>query len=285
MRWSAQGKGPGTITVSLPQFYRKDLVSTLSLSLFRTISIMLLQPKTKDAFDSFTLKGIIIPHAEKPEHSFQKENLQKGPQKEATVLGIIQILCCLMISSMGAILVSTPYSPHFKPAVSTILMSEYPFLGALCFAITGSLSIISGKKSTKPFAMSSLIANAVSFVVAGVGLFLLADSLVALWTASQRCGSEKDSLSSLPYSGYYYSTYEIKGCLLASVSLIGVLVVMFIFTVLELLQAAFASVLWWKQIYSNNPGVSTLKCHMIPAGSQDLSDDKAGLKSGRKRSQ
>lgn len=65
----------------------------------------------------------------------------------------------------------------------------------------------------------------------------------------------------------------------------GVLVVMFIFTVLELLQAAFTFVLWWKQVYSNNPGVSTLKCHMVPAGSQDLSDDEQGLRSGRKRSQ
>lgn len=69
-------------------------------------------------------------------------------------------------------------------------------------------------------AMSSLITNAVSAVVAGVGLFLLTDSLVALWTASRQCGSEKDSLSLLPYSGYYYSTHEVKDCVLASVSLI-----------------------------------------------------------------
>lgn len=99
---------------------------------------MLLQPKTKKAFDAFTLKGIIIPHGEKPGHSYQKENLQEGLQKEATVLGIIQILCCLMISSMGAILVSAPYSPHFKPAVSTVLMSEYPFVGAVCVSKAGS---------------------------------------------------------------------------------------------------------------------------------------------------
>lgn len=53
----------------------------------------------------------------------------------------------------------------------------------------------------------------------------------------------------------------------------GVLVVMLIFSVLELLLAAYASVFWWKEIYSSNPGVSTLTCHMIPAGSQDLSYD------------
>ncbi|KAF5927375.1 membrane-spanning 4-domains subfamily A member 7 [Diceros bicornis minor] len=216
---------------------------------------MLLQPKTKGAFDSFIPKGINIPPKEKLEHIYQKEdNLQDGLQKEATVLGTIQILCSLAISSLGAILVSAPYSSHFNPAVSTILMSGYPFGGALCFAITGSLSIISGKKSTKPFAMSSLTSNAVSSVAAGAGLLLLAHSLVALGTASQQCDSDKEYLSSLPYLRYYYSIHEVKDCFLANVSLTGVLLVMLTFTVLELLLAAYASVLWWKQVYSENPG-------------------------------
>uniref|UniRef100_A0A8C0K3L9 Membrane spanning 4-domains A7 n=1 Tax=Canis lupus dingo TaxID=286419 RepID=A0A8C0K3L9_CANLU len=168
------------------------------------------------------------------------------PQTEILIF-IIQILCCLLISSLGAILVSGPYSSHVKPTISTILMSGYPFVGALCFAITGSLCIISGKKSTKPFAMSSLTSNVVSSLAAGVGLFLLADGLVALGTVSQRCDSEREYLSSLPYSMYYYAIYEFKECLLASVSLTGLLVVMLIFTVLELLMAAYASTLWWKQ--------------------------------------
>ncbi|XP_027974105.1 membrane-spanning 4-domains subfamily A member 7 [Eumetopias jubatus] len=216
---------------------------------------MLSQPKTKGAFDSFTPNGIIILKREKPKHSYQKEdNPQNSLQKEATVLGIIQILCCLLISSLGAILVSAPHSSHFKPTISTILMSGYPFVGALCFAITGFLSIISGKKSTKPFAMSSLTSSAVSFLAAGAGLFLLVDGLASLEIASRRCDSEREYLSTLPYSMYYYSIYEFKDCLLASVSLTGVLVVMLVFTVLELLLAAYASILWWKQVYSNNPG-------------------------------
>ncbi|XP_025212907.1 membrane-spanning 4-domains subfamily A member 7 isoform X4 [Papio anubis] len=133
------------------------------------------------------------------------------------------------------------------------LPTEATVLG---FGITGSLSIISGKQSTKPFDLSSLTSNAVSSVTAGAGLFLLADSVVALRTASQHCGSETDYLSSLPYSEYYYPIYEIKDCLLTSVSLTGVLVVMLVFTVLELLLAAYSSVFWWKQLYSNNPGSS-----------------------------
>ncbi|XP_035885404.1 membrane-spanning 4-domains subfamily A member 7-like [Phyllostomus discolor] len=207
---------------------------------------MLSQPKAKEAFDSFTPKHTIIP----PKEDKQDNDLQK----ETTVLGSIQILCCLLILSLGAILVSSPYSSHLKPAVSTMLM--YPFLGALCFAIAGFLSIISGKKSTKPFAMSSLTSNAVSSVVAVIGLILLADSLVALGSAPQLCGSQREHLTSLPDLEYDYPTYDVEDCVLDGVSLTGVLVVMFFLTVLEFLLAAYASVFWWKEVYYSNPGNS-----------------------------
>lgn len=68
--------------------------------------------------------------------------------------------------------------------------------------------------------MSSLSSSAVSFVVAGAGLFLLTASVVALGTATQLCDSEKEHLSSLPYSEDYYSIHEVKDCLLTRVSLI-----------------------------------------------------------------
>uniref|UniRef100_A0A2K5XYI8 Membrane spanning 4-domains A7 n=1 Tax=Mandrillus leucophaeus TaxID=9568 RepID=A0A2K5XYI8_MANLE len=94
---------------------------------------MLLQSQTMGIFDSFTPKGITIPQREKPGHKYQKEDyLQSGLPTEATVLGTVQILCCLMISSLGVILVFAPYPSHFSPAISTTLMSGYPFLGALC---------------------------------------------------------------------------------------------------------------------------------------------------------
>ncbi|XP_069409376.1 membrane-spanning 4-domains subfamily A member 7-like isoform X5 [Ovis canadensis] len=117
----------------------------------------------------------------------------------------------------------------------------------LGFAITGTLSIISGKKSSETFAINSLTFSAVSSVAAGAGFILLTGSLVTLRTASQQCDSGRDYLSSLPYSTYYYSIYDVKDCLLTSVGLTGVLVVMLTFTVLELLAAAYASVFWWKR--------------------------------------
>ncbi|XP_006875046.1 PREDICTED: membrane-spanning 4-domains subfamily A member 7 [Chrysochloris asiatica] len=215
---------------------------------------MLSQPKTKETFSTFIPKDIIL-QREKPGSSYAKEDtLKNGLKKEATVLGTIQILSCLMISSLGAVLVSALYSSHFNPEVSTILISGYSFVGSLCFAITGFLSIVSGKKSTRPFALSSLTANAVSSGVSGAGLLLITDSLVALGTASQGCDLEKTYLSSLPYTDYYYSIYEDKDCLLASTSQTGVLVVILVFTVLELLLAVYASKHWWEQMHSNNSG-------------------------------
>nr|XP_012612476.1 membrane-spanning 4-domains subfamily A member 7 isoform X1 [Microcebus murinus] len=247
---------------------------------------MLLQPQTTGDFDTFTPKGTVTPKREKPGHTYQKDNdLLDGLPKEVTVLGTIQILCCLMISSLGVILVSAHYSSHFNLAVSNILMSGYPFVGALCFAISGCLSIISREKSTKlceeiisiqrlilgnwtpkerknqfrakwrrMMTLSSLISNAVSSLTAGAGLFLLADGMVAVGTAFQHCDSEKDYLSSSPYSEYYYPMYEVEDCRLSIATVTGVLVVMLTFTVLELLLAAYTSVFWWKRFYANNPG-------------------------------
>ncbi|XP_012863258.2 membrane-spanning 4-domains subfamily A member 7 isoform X1 [Echinops telfairi] len=213
---------------------------------------MFSQPPTKKTLNTFIAKDNIAPQREKSGHAYPKEDDPKRDlQKEATVLGTIQILSCLMISSLGAILVSAPYFSHFNPEVSAGFLAGYAFVGSLCFAVTGVLSIISGKKSTKPFAMSSLTASALSSVAAGAGLILLIDSLVALGAASQPCDSEKTYLS---YAAYYYSLYETKDCLLAGASLTGVLVVMLIFTALELLLAGCASALWWKQIHTNHPG-------------------------------
>uniref|UniRef100_A0A8C0ZLP0 Membrane-spanning 4-domains subfamily A member 7 n=1 Tax=Castor canadensis TaxID=51338 RepID=A0A8C0ZLP0_CASCN len=196
---------------------------------------MLLQLSTKGTFETFPPKVTDLPPKERAVYTYLKEDkLKNGLQKEATVLGTIQILCCLMSSSLGAILVSTSYSSHFDPEFFTTLMTGYPFVGALC-------------------AMSSLTSSAVSSAVAGAGFFFLACTLVALGTTPRNCSSEKEDLSSLPYLEYYYSIYEDKDCLRAGVSITGILVVMLVFTVLEILLAVYSFIFWWEQVYSNSP--------------------------------
>ncbi|XP_051049927.1 membrane-spanning 4-domains subfamily A member 7 [Phodopus roborovskii] len=198
---------------------------------------------------------IVIHKREKAGHSHQKGDDLVGVPKEATVLGTIQILCALTIASLGGILVSASYSSYFNPAAFTTLMTGYPFVGSLCFVIAGSLSIISGQLSFKPFALSSLASNAASSAVATIGFLLLTHSLIDMGTASPHCNSEKKFLSLMLYSESHHWMNEDKNCLLAYVSIMSGLVVMLIFTVLEFLLAAYSSVFWWKQVYANKPGV------------------------------
>ncbi|XP_055469777.1 membrane-spanning 4-domains subfamily A member 7 [Psammomys obesus] len=198
-------------------------------------------------------KDTVIHKREKAGHTYQKEDLMIGVPNEATVLGTIQILCALMIGSLGGILVAASYSAYFTPEVSTTLMSGYPFVGSLCFAIAGFISIISGKISTKPFALSSLVSNAASSAVAGIGLFLLTHSLIALRSAFPHCNSEKEFLSLLTHLESHLWMNE-GNCHLDDVSAISALSVMLIFTALELSLAAYSSGFWWKQVYSNKPG-------------------------------
>uniref|UniRef100_A0A8C8TYF9 Membrane-spanning 4-domains, subfamily A, member 7 n=2 Tax=Peromyscus maniculatus bairdii TaxID=230844 RepID=A0A8C8TYF9_PERMB len=197
---------------------------------------------------------IVIHKREKAGHTYQKgDELLVGVPKEATVLGTIQILCALTIAGLGGILVSVSYSPYFNPAASTTLMSGYPFVGSLYFAIAGALSIISGKTSVKPFALSSLASNAASSVVAAAGLFLLTHGLIILGTASPHCNSEKKFLPLLSSPESHHWMSEDKNCLLADVGVMSGLVVMLVFTVLELFLAVYSSVFWWKRVYFNKP--------------------------------
>lgn len=44
----------------------------------------------------------------------------------------IQIVCGAMVLSLGILLQSAPFSPHFTHVFSTLLKAAYPFIGGLC---------------------------------------------------------------------------------------------------------------------------------------------------------
>ncbi|XP_028633381.1 membrane-spanning 4-domains subfamily A member 7 isoform X1 [Grammomys surdaster] len=216
---------------------------------------MLLQLGTKSiGWDCFP-KDVITHKGEKGGHTCKKgDDLLIGVPSEATILGTIQLLCALMIASFGGILVSASYSSNFNPEASTTLITGYLFIGSLCFASAGILSITSEKISTKPFALSSLASNVASSVVAIIGLFLFTYCLVALGTAFPHCNSEKKFLSLLSYLESHHWKKEDKNCHLAYISAISALGMMLLFTVLEALLAVYSSIFWWMQVYSNKPG-------------------------------
>ncbi|XP_037696157.1 membrane-spanning 4-domains subfamily A member 6A-like isoform X2 [Choloepus didactylus] len=187
-------------------------------------TMMASQPMPSETILVLTSDGIKFPQIEKPKPIDQRQDsLKKYLKAEVKVLGTLQILCGVMVLSVGLIL----------------------------FIISGSLSIITEKKSTKSLVRASLVANILSSLSALEGLILLSVNLPALGPASQQCYLEQKDAPN-PYHFFYpNAAYE---CYLANVTLTGLLSVMLIFTVLEFFLAGLAIVLWWKQSHSDFPG-------------------------------
>ncbi|XP_025735261.1 membrane-spanning 4-domains subfamily A member 6A-like [Callorhinus ursinus] len=203
-----------------------------------------------------TPNGINFPQTEEPKPTNQRQDsLEKHLKADVKVLGTIQILCGVMVLSLGIIVVSVPSSPQFTPMLSTLLKATYPFVGALCFVISGILSIIMEKKSTKPLAQSSVAANILSSLCALVGFILLSGNLAALDSAFWKCDLNREDRVPKGYSLFHYlHPYAKDDCFTAKTTLPGTLSVMLICTVLEFCMAALAAVVWWKQAYSDFAG-------------------------------
>nr|XP_038957286.1 membrane-spanning 4-domains subfamily A member 6D isoform X3 [Rattus norvegicus] len=102
--------------------------------------------------------GISFPQTDKPQPPHQRQDsLKKHLKAEIKVMAAIQIMCSVMVLALGIILASVPSVPHFTSVFSVLLKSGYPFMGALFFAISGILSVITEKKMTKPLGVFSLM--------------------------------------------------------------------------------------------------------------------------------
>uniref|UniRef100_A0A8C9UP10 Membrane-spanning 4-domains subfamily A member 6A n=1 Tax=Spermophilus dauricus TaxID=99837 RepID=A0A8C9UP10_SPEDA len=221
---------------------------------------MISQPVPSANVAVLTSNGINFPQTEntRPTHS-NLDNLKKRLKAEVKVIGTIQIMCGVMVLSLGIILASAPFSQHFTWVYSALLKSGYPFIGGLLFIVCGSLSIVTEKMSTEVLVNSSLITNILSALCALVGFFIIVANLAALGPAAEECVL-KQQAKPTPFFGYYYphNGENYRGCYPAKASLAGVLSVMLIGTVLEAGLAVLISVLWWLQAHSDVPGVSVL---------------------------
>ncbi|XP_004478004.1 membrane-spanning 4-domains subfamily A member 6A-like [Dasypus novemcinctus] len=202
-----------------------------------------------------TSNGIKFPETGKPEPTDEgQDSLKKHLKTEVKVLGTLQILCGVMVMILGFLLASASFSPNFTPVYFTLLKAGYPFAGALCFIISGSLSIITKKKSTKSLVQSSLVANILSSLCALAGLILLSTKLAALGSALKQCFLEQKDVTPRTHYSYHFPQYPDNDCNAANSILAGLMSVMLIFTLLELCLAVLATVLWWKQGHSDFPG-------------------------------
>ncbi|XP_058162175.1 high affinity immunoglobulin epsilon receptor subunit beta [Dasypus novemcinctus] len=94
-------------------------------------------------------------------------------KNELEFLGVTQILIGSICLCFGTIVCSMLNTSEFEPAIFLSFDAGYPFWGALFFAISGFLSIISEKRNITYLAYGRLGANTVSSIVGAMGIAML----------------------------------------------------------------------------------------------------------------
>ncbi|XP_075829661.1 membrane-spanning 4-domains subfamily A member 6B-like [Microtus pennsylvanicus] len=210
---------------------------------------MIPQVVTNETVTVISPNGVNFPQTDKPQPTHQmQDNLKKYLKAEIKVIAAIQIMCGVMVLSLGIILASAPHTAHFTAVISVLLNSAYPFVGAACFIISGILSVIGETKLTKFLVEGSLITNILSILFAFMGIIIISVSLAGLHPASEQCEQSK---LLRPTERYFYRHPLYNDCPSTKNVLTGVLSLMLIFSVLELGLAMLAAMLWWKEGHSD----------------------------------
>ncbi|XP_004682803.1 PREDICTED: high affinity immunoglobulin epsilon receptor subunit beta [Condylura cristata] len=123
-------------------------------------------------------------------------------QKELEFLGVTQILISSVCLCLGTVICSMINISEFKEDIFSSFKARYPFWGAVFFAISGILSIVS-EKNHKPYVLQgSLGANTISTLAAGAGIIILIINLKRNSAYINKCqGIESDDTCFLaPFS-------------------------------------------------------------------------------------
>nr|XP_016776448.2 membrane-spanning 4-domains subfamily A member 6A isoform X2 [Pan troglodytes] len=224
------------VFLKLLEVYRKGSAGTFHKSPIFGNTIMTSQPVPNETIIVLPSNVINFSQAEKSEPTNQgQDSLKKHLHTEIKVIGTIQILCGMMVLSLGIILASASFSPNFTQVTSTLLNSAYPFIGPF-------------------FVHSSLVGSILSALSALVGFIILSVKLATLNPASLQCELDKNNIPTRSYVSYYYDSLYTTDCYTAKASLAGTLSLMLICTLLEFCLAMLTAVLRWKQAYSDFPG-------------------------------
>ncbi|XP_037060768.1 membrane-spanning 4-domains subfamily A member 6C-like isoform X2 [Peromyscus leucopus] len=212
---------------------------------------MIPQVVTNETVTVISPNGVNFPQTDKPQPAQQRQDsLKKHLKAEIKVIAAIQIMCGVMVLSLGIILATVSTIPHFNQVFSVLLKSGYPFVGALFFIISGILSVITKTKSTKSLVDGSLTMNILSVLFAFIGIIILSVSLAGLHPASEQC---KQSEPPKPTQYHYYlHSFEVNNdCSTPKAVLTGALLLMLICSVLELGMGVLTTMLWWQQDHSD----------------------------------
>ncbi|XP_012884457.1 PREDICTED: high affinity immunoglobulin epsilon receptor subunit beta [Dipodomys ordii] len=146
-------------------------------------------------------------------------------KEELQFLGVTQILIGLICLCLGIIVCAVLDISDFEKRIFASFRAGYPFWGAILFAISGLLSIISEEKKAVNLARGSLGANAVSSIAAGIGIVIL--------------------ILNLSYSSAYVSQckglHEDDTCFVASFT-IEIVTMMLFLTILGFCSAVFLTI-------------------------------------------
>lgn len=176
-------------------------------------------------------------------------------------------MCGVIVLSLGIILVSAPSSSDFSETFSPLWKTAHPFIGSLCLIISGLLSIITERKTTKILVQCSLATNIMSALSTLVSFIILSINLAALGPVTSKCLNEM----SKPEETHPYHHEEFNYCTMSKTILDGTLSMMLICIVLEFYLAALTAMVWWKHAQSVFPG----SVHFMPKGPKDTFSPKA----------
>lgn len=209
---------------------------------------MIPQVVTNETITTLSPNGINFPQTDEPQPTQQRQDsLKKHLKAEIKVIAAIQIMCAVTVLALGVILASVPPVPYFNSVFSVLLKSGYPFIGALFFIVSGILSIITERKSTKPLVNGSLTLNILSVSFASMGIVIISVSLAGLHPASKQCKQNKDlSLTEYEYYQAFYKS-DWSECAVTMSVLAGALSVMLISSVLEFGLALLSAMLWLRE--------------------------------------
>ncbi|KAM8814471.1 high affinity immunoglobulin epsilon receptor subunit beta isoform 2-T2 [Rhynchonycteris naso] len=133
-------------------------------------------------------------------------------KRELEFLGVTQILVAFIYLYFGTIVYTMLKISEFEKKFFSSFKAGYPFWGAVFFAISGFLSVMSAKKNSTYLVRGSLGTNLVSSVSAGTGVMILVANLK----------------SSLAYSQICQKAYEEEFCLAAFNSIEIVAMILFL---------------------------------------------------------
>ncbi|XP_032216210.1 membrane-spanning 4-domains subfamily A member 3-like [Mustela lutreola] len=165
--------------------------------------------------------------------------LQNHLKEKLQAFGAVQILSGAIILVLGVFLGSLRNIFHFFSVFFFIFYTAYPLWGPIFFIVSGSLSVVTGRKPTRALVQNTFGMNIASATVALVGFVFLSINLAVNKQSFKNCeASQSQDL-----------------CIYVGIFSNGLMSVMLILTLLELCISISVSAMWCVESSRNSTEV------------------------------